>query len=186
MRRLALAMAIAIVFLLAGPPASAHAPGSPPITANGSFVLGKVSGNNSSFHAYIATLGIPPGAGDTLKFSWSANSGIGPAIAFNIHSHPANTTNNSMAYATTYYNAVAVRVDDQWVVTGTGPYMVFWDNPNDVRENVSYSFVLLPPAPDLTVFVVFPVILAVVVLLLWVARRRPHRPSRNTNGKTGL
>jgi hypothetical protein len=186
MRRLAVAAAIAMVVLLAVPTANAHAPGSPPITANGSFVLGKVSGNNSSYHAYIAALGIPPGPGDTLKFSWSANSGIGPAIAFNIHSHPANSTNNSMAYATTYYNAVADRVDDQWVVAGTGPYMVFWDNPNDVKESVSYSFVLLPPSPDLTVFVVFPVILAVVVLLLWVARRRPHRPSSKSNGKSGL
>jgi len=71
---------------------------------------------------------------------------------------------------------MADRVDDSWVVTGPGPFMVFWDNPNDVSERVSYSFVLLPPSPDLTVFVVFPVILAVVVLLLWVARRRPRRP----------
>jgi len=178
MRRFAVAVVLGLALSLVVPTASAHSPGSPPITASGSFVLGKATGNNSSFHAYISTLGIPPGPGDTLKFSWSANSGIGPAISFNIHSHPANSTNTSLGYATTYYNAIADRVDDSWVVTGTGPYMVFWDNPNNVLENVSYSFVLLPPSPDLTVFIVFPVILAVIVLLLWVARRRPRRPQQ--------
>ena len=165
-----------LTLFLTVPTVSAHAPGTPPITANGSFVLGKATGNNASFHAYIAALGIPPGPGDTLRFSWSANSGIGPPINFNIHSHPANSTNTSLNYSTTYYNAVADRVDDSWVVAGTGPYMVFWDNPNNVSETVAYSFVLLPPSPDLTVFVVFPVILAVIVLLLWAARRRPKRP----------
>jgi len=177
MRRLAVVVALWLALSLIIPTASAHAPGSPPITANGSFVLGRATGNNASFHAYISTLGIPPGAGDTLRFSWSANSGTGPPINFNIHSHPANSTNTSLNYSTTYYNAVADRVDDSWVVTGSGPYMVFWDNPNNVSERVSYSFVLLPPSPDLTVFIVFPVILAVIVLLLWAARRRPKRPS---------
>ena len=177
MRRLAVVVALWLALSLIIPTASAHAPGSPPITASGSFVLAKATSNNASFHAYISTLGIPPGAGDTLRFSWSANSGTGPPINFNIHSHPANSTNTSLNYSTTYYNAVADRVDDSWVVTGSGPYMVFWDNPNNVSERVSYSFVLLPPSPDLTVFIVFPVILAVIVLLLWAARRRPKRPS---------
>ncbi len=176
MRRLAAVIALGLTLLFVAPTASAHAPGTPPITASGSFVLGKATGNNASFHAYISTLGISPGPGDTLRFSWSANSGIGLAISFNIHSHPANSTNTSLAYATTYYHAMADRVDDSWVVTGPGPFMVSWDNPNNVSESVSYSFVLLPPSPDLTVFVVFPVILAVIVLLLWVARRRPRRP----------
>ncbi len=176
MCRLAIALASGLALVLVAPTVVAHSPGSPPITASGSFVLGKATGNNASFHAYISTLGIPPGPGDTLKFSWSANGGIGPAISFNIHFHPANSTNISLNYATTYYNAHADRVDDSWVVAGTGPYMVFWDNPNNVSETVAYSFVLLPPSPDLTVFVVFPVILAVIVLLLWAARRRPKRP----------
>ena len=177
MRRLGVAIALGLALFLVAPTVRAHSPGSPPITANGSFVLGKSSGNNASFHAYISTLGIPPGPGDTLRFSWSANSGVGPAINFNIHTHPANSTNISLNYATTYYNAHADRVDASWVVAGTGPYMVFWDNPNNVSETVAYSFVLLPPSPDLTVFVVFPVILAVIVLLLWAARRRPKRPA---------
>ena len=177
MRRLAVALALGLALSLVAPIVSAHSPGSPPITASGSFLLGEAHGTNSSFHAYIATLGIPPGPGDTLRFSWSANGGVGPPISFNIHSHPANSTNTSLNYSTTYYDAIADRVDDAWIVSGSGPYMVFWDNPNNVSENVSYSFVLLPPSPDLTVFVVFPVILAVIVLLLWVARRRPRPPS---------
>src|SRR5947208_2477725 len=41
---------------------------------------------------------------------------------------------------------------------------------------VTNNFTLLAPPPDLTVFVVFPIILGVIVLLLWVARKRPHRP----------
>ena len=176
MRRLGVVIALGLALCLAASTVSAHSPGSPPITASGSFVLGRASGNNASFHAYISTLGIPPGPGDTLRFSWSANGGVGPAIDFNIHSHPANGTNISLNYATMYYDARADRVDDSWVVAGTGPYMVFWDNPNNVSETVAYSFVLLPPSPDLTVFVVFPVILAVIVLLLWAARRRPKRP----------
>src|SRR5213592_3027150 len=166
MRRLGVVIALGLALCLAASTVSAHSPGSPPITASGSFVLGRASGNNASFHAYISTLG----------FSWSANGGVGPAIDFNIHSHPANSTNISLNYATMYYDARADRVDDSWVVAGTGPYMVFWDNPNNVSETVAYSFVLLPPSPDLTVFVVFPVILAVIVLLLWAARRRPKRP----------
>ena len=177
MRRLGVVIALGLALCLAAPTVGAHSPGSPPITASGSFVLGRAHGTNSSFHAYISTLGIPPGPGDTLRFSWSANGGTGPPISFNIHSHLANSTNTSLNYSTTYYNAIADRVDDSWVVGGSGPYMIFWDNPNNVSETVSYSFVLLPPSPDLTVFVVFPVILAVIVLLLWVARRRPRRPS---------
>src|SRR5436853_7333065 len=165
MRRLGVAIALGLALCLAAPRVSAHSPGSPPITASGSFVLGRASGNNASFHAYISTLGIPPAPGDTLRFSWSANSGVGPAINSNIHSHPANSTNISLNYATTYYNARADRVDDSWVVAGTGPYMVFWDNPNNVSENVAYSFVLFQPSPELTLFIVIPVILAVIVHL---------------------
>src|SRR5437899_9406066 len=102
MRRLGVVIALGLALCLAASTASAHAPGSPPISASGSFVLGRATGNNASFHAYISTLGIPPGPGDTLRFSWSANSGIGPAISFNIHSHTANSDNTYLTYAHTY------------------------------------------------------------------------------------
>src|SRR5207302_10610035 len=167
MRRLGVVIALGLPLCLAASTVSAHSPGSPPITASGSFVLGRASGNNASFHAYISTLGIPPGPGDTLRFSWSANGGVGPAIDFNIHSHPANSTNISLNYATMYYDARADRVDDSWVVAGTGPYMVFWDNPNNLPETVSESLYALPPSHDLAVLVGFPFVLAVILLALW-------------------
>src|SRR5256886_16868780 len=131
MRRLGVLIRTGLALCPAAPTVSAHSPGSPPITASGSFVLGRASGTNASFHAYIATLGIPPGPADTLRFSWSANSGVGPAIDFNIHSHPANSTHTSLTYATTHYQAIADRVDDSWVVAGPGPYLVLWDNPSN-------------------------------------------------------
>src|SRR5207247_9380839 len=166
MRRLGVAIALGLALFLVAPTVRAHSPGSPPITANGSFLPGKSSGNNASFHADISTLGIPPGPGDTLRFSWSANSGVGPAINFNIHTHPANSTNISLNYATTYYNAHADRVDASWVVAGTGPYMVVWENPNNVSENVGDSFVLLPPFPALPVSAALPGRPALCVLRL--------------------
>src|SRR5947199_3629739 len=147
MRRLGVVIALGLALCLAASTVSAHSPGSPPITASGSFVLGRASGNNASFHAYISTLGIPPGPGDTLRFSWSANGGVGPAIDFNIHSHPANSTNISLNYATMYYDARADRVDDSWDVAGTGPDMAIWDNPNTVADTPPCSSRALPAAP---------------------------------------
>lgn len=52
---------------------------------------------------------------------------------------------------------------------------VLWDNPSPSNVNVTYAFELFAP-PDLTVLFVFPVILGVIVLLLWISRRKPHRP----------
>src|SRR5437879_13406474 len=165
MRRLGVVIALGLALCPAAPTVGAHSPGSPPITASGSCRRGRAHGTNSSFHAYISTFGIPPGPGDTLRFSWSANGGTGPPISFNIHSHPANSTNTSLNYSTTYYNAIADRVDDSWVVGGSGPYMIFWHNPNTVSAPVPYSFLLLTPSPDLKVFDVFAVILSGVVML---------------------
>src|SRR5438309_10535606 len=116
MRRLGVAIALGLALCLAAPRVSAHSPGSPPITASGSFLLGRAHGTNSSFHAYISTFGIPPGPGDTLRFSWSATGGTGPPISFNIHSHPANSTNTSLHSSTPYYNAIANPLAVSWVV----------------------------------------------------------------------
>lgn len=170
MRPLVAFLALGLVLLVA-PTASAHAPGSPPITQSGTIELYPANQSNSTYHANITNLGIPPGPGDTLRFSWSANAGQGPAIHFEIHSH-----SGSSGYKEYYGVPLAVRVDDSWTVPGSDVYMVLWQNPSSMDVNVTYTFQLLPPSPDLTVFVVFPVILAVIVLLLWVARRRPRRP----------
>src|SRR5881396_289814 len=171
MRLAGTAIAIALALLLAAPVASAHAAGSPPITQSGSIELYPADSNNSTYHANITNLGIPPGPGDTLRFSWSANAGEGPAIHFEIHSHSG--PNNYTEY---YSIPLAVRDDDSWTVPAADTYMVLWSNPSTKFVNVTYNFTLLAPPPDLTVFVVFPVILGVIVLLLWVARKRPRRP----------
>src|SRR2546430_8563976 len=107
MPRLAVALALGLALSLVAPIASAHSPGSPPITASGSFLLGEAHGTNSSFHAYIATLGIPPGPGDTLRFSWSANGGGGPPLSVHIHPPPPHSTKTSLKYFTTHYDAIA-------------------------------------------------------------------------------
>ncbi|MGI0150290.1 MAG: hypothetical protein ACREDF_12275 [Thermoplasmata archaeon] len=161
--------ALGLALLAASLNASAHAPGSPTITESGSFLLYPAGHDNSSYHANITSLGIPPGPGDTLRFSWSTNGGQGPAIYFEIHAHP-----NTTGYVR-YYNTLADRADDSWSVPDSDPYMVLWNNPSPAAVNVTYTFQLFAP-PDLSVLVVFPVILGVIVLLLVISRRRPRRP----------
>src|SRR5437764_14970871 len=103
-----LAIVVGLLLLLATPAASAHAAGSPPITQNGVIELAPVANQTgSAYHANITNLGIPPGPGDTLRFSWSANAGDGPAIHFEIHSHSG--PNNYTEY---YSISLAVRDDD--------------------------------------------------------------------------
>lgn len=157
------------LLLVASGNAVAHAPGSPPITERGSFDLSPAGHNNSTYHAYMESLGIPPGPGDTLRLSWSANAGQGPAIYFEIHSHP-----NTTGYAR-YYNTLSNRADDSWTVPDVEPFMVLWENPSPANVNVTYTFQLFAP-PDLTVLVVFPIVLALIVLLLRFSRRKRHRP----------
>jgi hypothetical protein len=170
MRRLLLGIALSFVLFVASTPASAHAAGSPPITQSGSITL-TAGGPNSTFHANITNLGIPPGPGDTLRFSWSANAGRGPAVHFEIHSH-----SSAGGYKEYYSVPLAARDAGNWTVPGPDVYMVLWQNPSTTAVNVTYNFQLMPPPLDLTVFAVFPVILGVVVLLLWVAHRRPRPP----------
>lgn len=169
MRSSLVGMALALLIVFASGSAMAHAPGSPPITQTGSFALLPAGQNNSTYHAYVASLGIPPGPGETLRFSWVANAGRGPEIYFEIHSHP-----NTTGYVR-YYNTLADRADDSWAIPASDGYMMLWDNPSPTEVNVTYTFRLFAP-PDLTVLVVFPVIVAVIVLLLWISRRRPPRP----------
>jgi len=171
MRFSVVGLGLAFAILLTATTASAHAAGSPPISVSGSFALAPENHPNATYHAYLASLGIPPGAGDTLRFSWSANGGTGSPIYFDIHTHPGNTNTSS----TVLYSKMAVRDDDSWAVPGSDLYMLLWSNPNPSWANVSYSFVLLAPPPDLTVLAVFPIILAAFVFLLWVSRRRSGR-----------
>jgi hypothetical protein len=170
MRRGLLGLVLGLL-LVASAPASAHAAGSPPISQSGTIQL-SAGGLNSTYHANITNLGIPPGPGDTLRFSWTANAGRGPAIHFEIHSHVAPS-----GYKEYYSVPLASRDAGNWTVPAPDVYMVMWQNPTSTIVNVTYTFLLMPPPLDLTVFAVFPVILGVVVLLLWVAHRRPRPPN---------
>jgi hypothetical protein len=158
-----------VATFLASGVASAHAPGSPPITQSGSFELGPDGQANATFHVFLTDLGIPPDRGDTLQVSWSANAGLGPAIAFDIHAHRD-------AAEDVLYQASAIRVDDSWVVPATEAYMVRWSNPNPERVNVTYRLQLIAPV-DLSALIVINVIVAAIVLLLVVSRRRPRPPT---------
>src|SRR5205823_9097053 len=60
-----LAFVLGLSLLAAAPTASAHLAGAPPITRSGSIGLTAKGTNNSTYHGYIANLGIPPGPGDT-------------------------------------------------------------------------------------------------------------------------
>lgn len=160
---------LALLLPLGTLPATAHAPGSPPISREDSFQLGPVGQASSTFHVFLAGLGIPPDQGDTLQFSWSANAGLGPALAFDIHTHVDGTAEEIL------YRASAIRVDDSWVVPGSDGFMVRWNNTNPDPVNVTYRFQLNAPV-DLSALIVIPIIVAVIVLLFFVSRRRPRIP----------
>lgn len=162
-------LALALVIFLASGGAITHAPGSPPITQSGFVLLSPKGQGDSTYEASMVGLGVPPGPGDTLRFSWSVNAGQGPEIYFEIHSHP-----NASGFIR-HYNTHADLAEDSWAIPSADGYMVLWDNPNSASVNVTYTFQLFAP-PDLTVLAVFPVILAVIILLLWISRRRPPGP----------
>ena len=172
-RGTSLLVLFAVVLAMSGT-ASAHVAGTPPISTSGSFHLTGRGTPNETYHTYFTALGdsrgpiFLPGSGDTLKFSWSANAGLGPAVYFEIHVHP-----NTTGYVR-YYGTTAIRVDDSWAVPGPGDYMVFWDNPNPANVTVTYAFQLIAP-PDLTPLLAFPAVLAGIGIAIWFDRRRRKR-----------
>src|SRR5437867_13088483 len=68
----------------ASPMAAAEGGGSGILTGQGSFVLTPLGTNNYSLHAYLAEMGFPVRAGDTLVYWWSVNNGCGPQVYFEI------------------------------------------------------------------------------------------------------
>jgi hypothetical protein len=167
---------IAVAVLLASSSAaSAHAAGSATITAKGSFVLTATGTQNSTLHAYISSMGLPIGPGDTLNFVWYANAGNGPAIHFEIHDHDPPT-----GYVL-FYSVNESFDAHNWSVPGSSAYMVYWVNPNTQNVTVAYVFNLIaPPANPWTALVwIVPLVVLVAFLSLrlfrWVAKRPPHR-----------
>ncbi|HKW43756.1 MAG TPA: hypothetical protein VJP06_06175 [Thermoplasmata archaeon] len=171
MRALVVGMLLLLCGLILMPVGSAHGPGSTVVSTNGSVLLGPRTANNSTFHGYLANLGLPIGPGDTLKFAWSVDGGAGPAVYFEIHAHPGNS-----GYVR-YVSGLNVTEAGSWSVPGSDSYMVLWQNPNDVEVNVTYGFQLYPPPPDLTVLYVFPAALGAFAVIVFFAYRRGRQKS---------
>lgn len=173
MRRIGLGLVLLLCGSVLAPLAAAHAPGSGTVSTSGSFVLTPGYTLNSSFHAYLSTLGLPIGPGDVLVWSWSANAARGPPIYFEIHAHPG-----SVGYVQ-YYNITADKANNSWSVPGSDAYMVLWTNPNTVTENVTYTFQLIPPPLELwPLYLLLVAPLVMVGALVWYARRRQKRSKR--------
>lgn len=166
MRLLAIGTFLAALALLFAPAASAHGSSSGAISSAGSFLLTASGFSNDTFHAFLSSLALPIGPGDTLQFSWSANNGSGPAVLFEIHAHPA-----SVGYVR-FYNSTASFDSGSWSVPGSDPYMVYWENPDNVSVSVSYRFTLFPP-PDFVPLIAFPIAVGVAIWL--IARRARGR-----------
>jgi hypothetical protein len=165
---------IVLAFLLLGgalaQTVAAHPTGSGIIRASGTILLTPAGTPNATFHGYLRDLGIPPGPGDELRFSWSANAGLGPAVFFEIHSHPDDGYER-------YYKITAARCDASWSVPGEGDFMVLWTNPDAAEANVSYVFQLLPPPPDLSILALFAIVPVVAIAwVVWSRRRDAQRP----------
>ena len=157
----------------------AHAVGSPPITAKGSFVLTAAGTQNSTLHEYCSDMGLRLGPGDTLYFAWSANGGLGPPIHFEIHDHDPPT-----GYVLFY--SVNVSADaNNWTVPGSSAYMVYWVNLNDQNVTVTYAFEdIAPPASPWTflIWVVSVGAIGLISLKLYprMKKRREERDGTAT------
>jgi len=137
---------------------------------SGNFVLSEAGTMNTSFHAYLSTLGLPIGPGDVLVWSWSANSAIGPPIYFEIHAHP-----QALGYVE-YVSVTADAANSSWKIPGSDAYMVYWANSNAQSENVTYSFQLIPPLLDLwPLYLLLVAPLGMTGALIWCSRRKKRR-----------
>src|SRR2546426_4607748 len=86
------AATIVLVFLLACatlvPVASAHGAGGP-ITANGTFVLGKAGSPTAIADQFLSGLGLTVTSGDIFQFSWESDAGVGrPSTSKSIVTSP--------------------------------------------------------------------------------------------------
>jgi len=155
----------------AGPMAAADGGGSGILTGQGSFVLTPLGTNNYSLHAYLADMGFPVRAGDTLVYSWSVNNGSGPPVYFEIHGHPPGRYD-------VFYNTTAISVNGTWTARVQEPYMVFWRNDQTVVVNVTYAFNLVPGQSDIWPLYLAPLAIALVAVAGAYATLKERRTRR--------
>ncbi len=153
------------------PVAKGHGAGSGVVSARGSFLLTPAGTVNDTVHAFLSDFGLPIGPGDRLSFTWQANNGSGPPVYFEIHAHPA------AAGYVQLYNATARSGSETLSLPGSDPYMVYWQNPNEVAVNVTYALDLFPPPADLWPLALMPITLVVIAVVWLIARRKGRRTS---------
>src|SRR3989454_796368 len=96
--------------------------------------------------------------------AWPISSSVpmvyGPPVYFEIHSHPI--TGGYFKY----YNATATSISNgTWTAQTTDRYMVYWVNlSNRTAVNLTYSFVLIVPQPDIWPLYIVPAIVLVVAV----------------------
>lgn len=169
------------VLLAVSSAASAHGAGSGTLTAQGAFVLTPPGTLNNTFHAYLSSLGLPIGPGDTLSFLWTSDGGVGPVLHFEIHSHALPS-----GYVI-FYSMNTSFASDSWSVPGSDAYMVYWVNPNNESANVTYTFNLIaPPANPLTALIwIVPLVAVSVWVLPKILREVTKRPRSRGKPREG-
>ena len=121
--------------------------------------------------AYLADMGFPVRAGDTLVYSWSVNNGSGPPVYFEIHGHPPGRYD-------VFYNTTAISVNGTWTARVQEPYMVFWRNDQTVVVNVTYAFNLVPGQSDIWPLYLAPLAIALVAVAGAYATLKERRTRR--------
>lgn len=175
MRRLGVLLAL-LVLGASVPAVEAHGPGAEPITLEGWFVLTPAGTLDDEYHRYMGAMGLPPDPGDRLRFSWSANAGLGPAVYFEIHEHVSEDPP-----LVVHYVKEAVRCDDSWVLPHGGDFMVNWTNLHDVDVNITYSFQLFAPPPEVTVLLLFAILPPAIIGFVWWSSRHRRRAKAEGN-----
>lgn len=179
----ALALLLAVAFVVAAAPAAAHTPGSAPVAKSGTFELGPEGSRDSSglpsdeFHVYFVEMGFPIGTGDTFEIHWAVNNGSGPEVYFEIHTHENGWTR--------YYTNTTSSLNLTWVVPpANDTFMIYWVNHWPVSVNVSYTIVDKAPEAGPTPLLLVPVILvgAAFGWFLWV-RAVPEQERQGPGGR---
>ena len=163
----------AIVVLAALPLGPASSDG---ILRTGSFPLEAAGLTGSSFEIPLSPRG-PLGAGDTVRFVWSADGGQGPLIHFEIQALSADAVD-------VMYEVLAHEDAGTFEAPAQGEYAAFWGNPSLQTVMISYELELLRPPPPMVeggvsdrilIFVAVALLgaaLGYVLLSLWLLRRK--------------
>jgi hypothetical protein len=162
-------LAVLAAATLLAAPALGHTPGAQPVERSGSLLLHADFSGNCTFHAYLTDFDLPISVGDTLQMNWAVENGSGTPIEFEIHAHagPAGFIR--------YYNRTASSLNDSWKVPDNSTFMVCFGNPRNFEVNVSYSFVLHAPPPDVSL-VLFLLPATFGLALGWFFYVRATRP----------